>query len=124
MYVTKKTQNSGSARLRLSVVVHRTHRLLFTFILGVFIAIGFGYLFWVNHMGMQGIFLSELTQEKIKLIDEKGQIEAKIAGYSSTKFLAETDMAESLPQRKNIQYFVKKAIFTAERQGENTGRSF
>ncbi len=112
-------------RVRLSVVVGRAHRLLFSFLVACFVAVGFAYLFWVNHMGLQGVMLGQLVQEKTNLMDEKGQIEAKIAGYSATRFIADNPAVEPMlgKNSRNVQYFVRKNIFTAQKKQNVLGEA-
>lgn len=106
-------------RIQLSLVVAQTHRLLFQFLLATAVALGVGYLFWVNHMGFQGVILSEVMQEQLVHQDELAQLEARIASYSASSHVAETDKVTGMAPRTGNKYLVIRRTFTAQAEDEN-----
>jgi len=114
-YPHKNPMHTTKKRIRLSFLVAKTQRMFFTLLYGIAIALACVYLFWLNHLAMQGYILTKITEESFQLTSELEQIDAKIAHFQTREYVTKMSDKNQMVQRRGQRFVVVKDVFTAQK---------
>lgn len=109
--------STRTKRVRLSFLAAKTQKMLFWFLSALVLILSCVYLFWLNHLSMQGYILSHITAEGHDISAEVERLDARIAKLQTREYIAKMSESETSPMvlRQRQRFVVVRDVFTAQK---------
>jgi hypothetical protein len=102
-------------RIRLSFLVARTQKLLFSLLGITAITLACVHLFLMNNLSMKGYILSKITARNAELTTTIQKLDAQVARFETREYVEKLSDQSPMVHRVENKFLVMKQTFTAQK---------